>query len=249
MKDSRIVMGMPVTVEVVDIQTSMSDIDSVFDYFKYVNDVFSVHKHDSEISCINRGEITPQSWSADMKEIFALAEDTRRVTGGYFDALRPDGLYDPSGIVKGWAIERAKKLLQARGLKHFCIEAGGDIALSGSNSSGAKWIVGIRNPFKLETIMKTIYGTDCGVATSGNYLRGNHVYNPKTKKHASEEVVSVTVIGPNVYEADRFATAAYAMGREGISFIEKMNGFEGYMIDNKGIATFTSGFEQYTYIK
>ena len=55
-------------------------------------------------------------------------------------------------------------------------------------------------------------------------------------------------MGPNVLEADRFATAAFAMGREGIHFIESLKGFEGYAIDAKGIATMTSGFEVYTKI-
>ena len=57
--------------------------------------------------------------------------------------------------------------------------------------------------------------------------------------------VSVTVLGPNVYEADRFATAAFAMGSEGIHFIEGLSGFEGYLIDKSGIAALTSGFADY----
>jgi thiamine biosynthesis lipoprotein len=59
------------------------------------------------------------------------------------------------------------------------------------------------------------------------------------------DVLSLTVIGPNIYEADRFATAAFAMGEEGIRFIERLEGFEGYMIDRRGQATFTSGFTRY----
>ncbi len=55
----------------------------------------------------------------------------------------------------------------------------------------------------------------------------------------------MTVIGPDVYEADRFATAAFAMGRMGVAFVEGLDGFEGYMIDAQGIATYTSGFERY----
>ncbi len=57
--------------------------------------------------------------------------------------------------------------------------------------------------------------------------------------------MSLTVIGPNIYDADRFATAAFAMGRDGIYFIENLEGFEGYMIDKNGMATFTTGFEGY----
>jgi thiamine biosynthesis lipoprotein len=60
-----------------------------------------------------------------------------------------------------------------------------------------------------------------------------------------QDIVSLTVIGPNVYEADRFATAAFAMGKRGIYFIEQLPGFEGYMIDAAARATFTSGFERY----
>jgi len=46
------------------------------------------------------------------------------------------------------------------------------------------------------------------------------------------EIASISVIGPNVYEADRFATAAFAMGEKGIEFIEKQKKLEGYMIKN-----------------
>ena len=56
----------------------------------------------------------------------------------------------------------------------------------------------------------------------------------------------MTVIGPNVYEADRFATPAFAMGKKGIDFVENLPGLEGYMVDKDGIATMTSGFEKYT---
>lgn len=243
MKDSRAAMGMPITVEIADASASMADIDAVFAYFEHVNLVFSVHRPDSEISKINRGEIPYEQYSDEVKEVLARAEDTRRVTHGYFDALRPNKSYDPSGVVKGWAIQNAHDLLRKRGFKHFFVEAGGDIAVSGKNESGQKWSVGIRNPFKLDTTVKTLHLTDCGIATSGNYLRGNHIYDPKSGKETSGEIVSITVIGANVYEADRFATAAYAMGYKGIEFIESLQGFEGYMIDKRGVATFTSGFE------
>ena len=76
-------------------------------------------------------------------------------------------------------------------------------------------------------------------------MRGQHIYNPKKPDEKINDIVSLTVIGPNVYEADRFATAAFAMGKDGIYFIEKLPDFEGYMIDKDGIAKMTSGFEQY----
>jgi FAD:protein FMN transferase len=173
-----------------------------------------------------------------------LAEATRRAMGGYFDILY-DGVCDPSGIVKGWAIDRAAALLRARGLANFYIDAGGDIAVAGLHD-GAPWRVGIRNPFNRQQIVKALAVTDCGVATSGTAIRGQHIYNPLDPGAAIHDIVSLTVIGPNICDADRFATGAFAMGRAGIAFIEGLLGFEGYMIDAQGIATYTSGFERLT---
>lgn len=92
--------------------------------------------------------------------------------------------------------------------------------------------------------------SDRGVATSGTYARGRHIYNPvgdgsEGDDSTLDEILSITVIGPDVYDADCYATAAFAMGRSGIGFIESLEGFEGYMIDKNRQATFTSGFERY----
>ncbi len=237
-------MGMPVTVEIVDGSATPDLLDSVFGYFQYVDRKFSTYKDDSEISCINRGELELAAASEDMKTIFALADQTRDQTGGYFD-MRHAGAYDPSGVVKGWAIYNASRLLRGRGVHNFYIDAGGDIEMGGVNPEGQNWRVGIRNPFDPAQIVKVLCLTDCGVATSGTYIRGQHIYNPHDAADPLTEIVSMTVIGPNICEADRFATAAFAMGRRGIFFIEELPGFEGYMIDRDGRATLTSGFERY----
>jgi thiamine biosynthesis lipoprotein len=93
--------------------------------------------------------------------------------------------------------------------------------------------------------VKVLALTDRGIATSGTAIRGQHVYDPYNPNMPLLDIVSITIIGPNIYEADRFATAAFAMGKRGIQFIEKLAGFEGYMIDAHARATFTSGFERY----
>ncbi|HVU10254.1 MAG TPA: FAD:protein FMN transferase, partial [Phototrophicaceae bacterium] len=162
---------------------------------------------------------------------------------GYFD-IRHKGTMDPSGIVKGWAIYNAAELLRRQGYQNFYVDAGGDIEAVGKNAQGQDWRVGIRNPFNLHEIVKVLCVSNCGVATSGTYVRGQHIYNPKDETQMIEDVVSLTVIGPNIYEADRFATAAFAMGKDGIAFIERLQGFEGYQIDAAGIATLTSGFAE-----
>ena len=236
-------MGMPITIEVVDTTITQEDIDRVFAYFSSVDDTFSTYKATSEISRINRGELLTTEYSEEMKAILALSEQTKKDTHGYFD-IQLDNTYDPSGIVKGWAIQNAADMLQSQGFCNFYVDAGGDIQVMGYKD-GHKWRVGIRNPFNRHENVKVLALTDRGVATSGTAIRGQHIYDPYNPNMPLQDVVSITVIGPNIYEADRFTTAAFAMGKKGIQFIEKLPGFEGYMIDAQARATFTSGFERY----
>lgn len=244
-------MGMPVVVEINDKEATPKLFDEVFAYFTYVDEKFSTYKDTSEISAINRGEISPDAGSEDMRLVFALSEETKKFTNGYFDIVSRDGKYDPSGLVKGWAIFNAARLLKACGVKNFYVEAGGDIEVSGRNADGNPWRVGIENPLSdngaKKEIVKMVHLDNKGIATSGTYKRGLHIYDPVNRGVPLEcDVVSLTVIGPNIYEADRFATAGFAMGRAGIEFIERLSGFEGYQIDRSGIATMTSGFHAYT---
>src|SRR5258708_10776229 len=244
MKETRLLMGMPVTVEVVDPAVTQDVLDDIFAYFEYVDGKYSTYKANSEITRINKNKLSLRQASREMKAIFWLAERTRQETDGYFDIMR-NGIYDPSGIVKGWAIYNAAMILKRKGFSNFYVDAGGDIQVFGKNNEGWDWRVGIRNPFNMDEIVKVLAVSDCGVATSGTYVRGQHIYNPKDSEETIPEIVSLTVIGPNIYDADRFATAAFAMGRDGIIFIESLEGFEGYMIDKNGQATLTSGFEGY----
>lgn len=238
-------MGMPVTVELADDFATRDMLDKAFEYFIHVDEVFSTYKDTSEISAINRGEVKKEQFSPEMEEVFRLSEETKQKTEGYFDIQRPDGTYDPSGLVKGWAIYNAAELLAGLGCQNFYVDAGGDIEVRGRKSVAESWTFGIKNPFNQNEIVKAVHLEDKGIATSGNYIRGQHIYNPKTGENAIEDIVSLTVIGDNVYEADRFATAAFAMGEKGIEFIARQKGCEGYMISSSGIATMTRGFGVY----
>ncbi len=244
MQQTRLMMGMPITVNVVGSTVPATLFDQVFAYFNYVDLTFSTYKADSEISRINRGELSLERASEDVRTIFELADQTREETNGYFD-IRHNGGYDPLGLVKGWAIFNAAEIVRQEGYTDFYVEAGGDIQAIGKNDQGRPWRVGIRNPFNMQEIVKVLGLSNAGIATSGTYIRGAHIYNPKDPGDPLAEIVSLSVIGPDVYEADRFATAAFAMGRKGIYFIEKLTDFEGYMIDRNGQATFTSGFGRY----
>jgi thiamine biosynthesis lipoprotein len=245
MKETRILMGMPITIEILDENATKKDIEDIYEYFAYVDNTFSTYKEDSEMMKINRGEILPKEYSVDMQEIFKLSQKTKEETRGFFDIVRSDGTYEPAGIVKGWAIQHAAELIREKGFTNFYVDAGGDVQVGGKNREGGMWRVGIRNPFDRNVIVKVLCVKDCGVATSGTYIRGEHIYNPLKNHEAVNNIVSMSVIGPNIYEADRFATAAFAMGSVGINFIEDLLGFEGYMIDEKGMATYTSQFTSF----
>jgi len=281
-RETRLMMGMPVTVEVADAHATAGTLNLVFDYFQTVDDRFSTYKPASEISRINAGQLRLEDASDDMRLIFELAEQTRRETYGYFDIRRAGQVdqaatgghdirlhpafsgvdpaelgttgarlhpafsgVDPSGIVKGWAIREAANVLSRAGFHDYYVDAGGDIQVAGRSADGNPWRAGIRSPFDVHEIVKVVTLEDCGIATSGTYARGQHIYNPFAPGAALDEIVSLTVIGPDVYEADRFATAAFAMGRAGIYFIETLDGFEAYQIDSKGFATMTTGFKRY----
>ena len=245
MRETRTIMGMPISLAVSDDCVRRQDLEAVFAEFSAVDAQFSPFKEDSEVSRFNRGEIAEKDFTPRMREVLAWCEKTKRETGGYFDISRPDGTIDSCGVVKGWAIRNAALLLAEMGFSNFCVAAGGDIQCRGVNDLGADWTVGIRNPFVRDEIVKVLRPKGHGVATSGNYIRGAHIYNPHTGRYGSDNIVSLTVIGPDVLEADRYATAAFAMGRGGIHFIEHTPGLEGYEIDCAGTARMTAGLKAY----
>ena len=204
MKQIRLIMGMPVTVKIAknEERKTKKDLEKVFEYFRYVDEEYSPFKESSQVVKLNRGEKV----SAEMEEILHLAENLKNETGGYFDVKRPDGKIDPSGIVKGWAIKNAADILRGLGYKRFYVDAGGYAEIVGKD-----WKCGIRNPFNVSEIVKVLKLSDCGIATSGTYERGQHIYDPVGAKNQIDDIVSLTVIGPDVFEADKFSTPAFAM--------------------------------------
>jgi thiamine biosynthesis lipoprotein len=239
MKQTEFIMGMPVTVMSDDPDAG----EEIFDYFRTVDQRYSPFIESSDVEKINRGELAPPERSRELQSILDIADQTKHESDGYFDVWH-NGVFDPSGIVKGWAIQRAAKLL-GKTTNNFYIEAGGDIQVSGHSQAGKPWRVGVRNPFNRSEIIATVELDGGGaIATSGTAIRGQHIYNPHDDAPI-EDIVSITVVGPKIIDADRFATAAFAMGRAGINFIEKLPDYEGYLVDKTGIATMTRGWQNY----
>jgi thiamine biosynthesis lipoprotein len=235
------IMGMPIVVDVRDADDA-ADLEPLFDWFRLVDRIFSTYRADSEISRLNRGELSLAEAQPDVREVLARCEELRVETGGFFDVrARSDELVDPSGLVKGWSVDRAAAIADGLGWRNYAINAGGDIRLRGGALPGAEWRVGIQHPLDRTQIVAVVAGRALAVATSGAYLRGEHVFDPHTHR-PPEGVLSVTITGPDLATADAYATAAFAMGTDGPSWTARLRGYEGMTLLADGRSLRTPGF-------
>jgi thiamine biosynthesis lipoprotein len=231
------VMGMPISLDLAD-DLPLDELerlaDLCFDWLREVDARFSTYKLDSEISRLARGELRAEECSPDVTLVLERCADMWRSTDGYFDAYATGSL-DPSGLVKGWAVQVASERLTAAGSASHCLNAGGDIMLRGGPRPGEPWRVGIRHPFQPMSVAWVLAITDGAVATSGTYERGPHVINPRTGQPA-RELCSVTLVGPDLVIADAYATAALAMGEPGIDWLAAVVGYESAVVTEDGRA-------------
>jgi len=241
-------MGMPVIVEVCDIGFDETVLDHLFAWLRFVDETFSTYRQDSDISRLNRGELVFADAHAGVQSVLRRCESLRRSTRGYFDVAAPmaglGGGVDPSGFVKGWAIEGAGRLLRRAGAKRWCVNAGGDICLSGAPHGCDCWRVGIQHPVE-RLAVAAVLGLRAGaVATSGTYERGEHILDPHTGL-APEGVLSVTIVGQDLAVADAYATAAFAMGRAGAKWAATLPGHGAIVIFDDDTISYSAGVETY----
>lgn len=234
-------MGMPVTIDVRQDMCDARFLDTAFEEFRLLDRIFSPYRADSAISRINRGELDILEAGVEVGRAIEIARLYEQATDGYFSVWL-NGRLDPSGVVKSWAIDRACSILERAGARSYFVDAGGDVRARGGNGSGRPWRIGIRHPVKRDLIVGVVTGMDVAVATSGTYEKGLHVLNPHTGLPA-DELVSVTVVGADILEADVYATAALAMGTRGLDFMERIPGYEAYVIGSDLLAGRTSGLD------
>lgn len=236
------VMGMPVLLDVRDGDPSREAIDRVWQWLRWVDATFSTFNEDSEISRLDRGELALDEAHPEVRGILAWCERLRDETYGFFDVRAAGGGLDPSGLVKGWAVDRAAEILAEAGFVDFALDAGGDIVLLGRPTPEPRWRVGIQHPYVVDKIAAVVEGTGLAVATSGEYQRGRHVFDPHTHAPPSG-VLSVTVTGPDLATADAYATAAFAMGAEGPAWTASLpSGFDAMTITDDDRVLSTAGF-------
>ena len=204
-----------------------------------VDHMFSTYRPDSEVSRLGRGELTLVDSSAEVRDVSDLCAAATTLTGGLFQAVRPDGRWDPSGLVKGWAAERAMRLLTQVAGVDWCLNAGGDVAVW--SPSGQHFTVGIQDPRDAQRIAAAVRVGAGGLATSGRAARGDHVYDPRSGL-AAVASASVTVVGPSLEQADVLATAAFVAGDGALAFVAGIEGYQALHIAVDGAVTTTTGW-------
>jgi FAD:protein FMN transferase len=207
-----------------------------------VDDVFSTYRHDSQVSRLGRGELRLVDCDGDVEEVLELCAQVGRETDGYFSSTY-GGRLDPTGLVKGWAIQRASELLRSAGSAHHLVNGGGDIQAVGGSAPGVPWQIGIAHPLERGAIASVVHLTDGAVATSGIAERGAHVIDPFTGQPAIA-LASVTLVGSDLIRTDAYATAAIAMGDRAHRWLEACAGYEAFAVAADGFGWCTSGYSR-----
>lgn len=243
------VMGTTVSIDIEPPLVADGILDEVFEQLHDVDARFSTYRPDSEVSRLARGELREDDASLDLRHVLAACDHLAVTTGGAFDPRhhRADGRLDPSGFVKGWAIEEAAWLIDSAGGRNYWINAGGDIVARGQAAPGRPWRVGIRHPDQADRVAAVLAVSDRAVATSGSYERGEHIADPRTGG-APSGLLSVTVVGPGLAFTDAYATAVFVMGLDGLGWLAthpEGSAYAAYAITDDGRAVWTEGMERY----
>jgi thiamine biosynthesis lipoprotein len=201
----------------------------------WADDVFSLWRDDTPLARLARGEITVDDCPPAVGEVFAECERYREITDGAFDARRPDGVLDPSGIVKTWAVDRAAWRLESLGAAGWLVGASGDVLVSGFAPGMVPWAVGIADPRDADDpqggptldVVALGGGIDArfrAMATSGTAQHGEHIWNPATGLRESA-FLQASVMGTDLVECDAWATAIVAGGAD-VAIAAQRHGLE-----------------------
>jgi len=223
--------------------------------------LFSTWDPDSPASRFRRGETALGQMPPEFTEVLQECRAAKQASGGWFDPWAIPGGFDPTGLVKGWATERALAELRSAGLAGALINGGGDVAVFGSPADGQRWRVGIRHPWRADALacvievgqgpvteergLESVGGSppragSAAVATSGPYERGAHLIDPATGQPASR-AASATVTGPSLALADALATGVAVGGDEALAVVAGLDGYAAYLIRPDGSETDTGG--------
>lgn len=246
------IMGLPISVHVRGPKARGPEVagavTELFTALRADDERFSTWKPASPVSRIRRGEMSLEDADPRILEVAALCEEATRRTGGAFSAWLPgpDGepAFDPSGLVKGWAVEQAFDALVERldrlgaaegfGAHDVLVSAGGDVAVQCARTDTPDWRIGIEDPRDRRRILLSVPLRRGAVATSGTAARGQHILDPTTGRPPAG-LLSATVIGPRLTWADVYATAAFVRGRDAATWIATIADHAAVLVDLEGI--------------
>ena len=251
------VMGTMVSFDVPAAARRDGSLDDAIRWLHWVDRVFSPYRPDSDATLLAEGLLTVEACAPQMAEVIEACAFFHELSGGFFTSS-PWGRFDPSGYVKGWAIERAAGILTTAGSASHLVNGGGDVqcvggrpdaAAGGGTSTGdtgpgpaSPWRIGIADPHRPGRLALVVAAVDCAVATSGTAERGAHIVDPRTGRPAAG-LASLTVTGSSLALADACATAAFAMGPAlARDWLASLGGCEAYEITETGETWKTAGF-------
>ncbi len=243
------IMGMPISLHVRGPAARGAGVAAaaalVFAELREVDALFSTYRPDSQVSRIDAGTLALSDAHALVQEVCELAVLARARTGGLFDVHLPIGerrVFDPSGLVKGWAVERASRHLGRLQGHDFCLNAGGDATVGCWDAAARPWRVGVQDPRTCDALLAVVERRDGAVATSGTAARGEHLVDPRDGSRPAA-LLSVTVVGPSLTWADVLATAAFVRGTDAAQWLRGQVGYEALVVHADGRAERTPGLQ------
>lgn len=205
-------------------------LDTAEAWLHHVDVTFSTYRPHSVVSRLARGEITADACPPEVTEVLDLCARAEERTGGWFSP-HYSGRLDPTGLVKGWAVEHTARLLLAGGARDACVVGGGDVQLF-----GGPWRVGVADPLRPDRLVAVVAHQEgpLAIATSGPAERGCHIVDPHTGAPVSDGLASLTVLSAHLADADAWATAAYAMGAGARSWLARQPGVRALAVRPDG---------------
>jgi FAD:protein FMN transferase len=196
---------------------------------------FTTFEPGSEWMRFARGELDFDEAHPDIRHVHVQSQELTQATSGDFSLTAdPHRLPDPAAYVKGWAIQHASERALAAGVESVLINGGGDVAAS---HRAPPWRIGIQDPHRPDGLIAIVEVHRGGVATSGCYERGAHVFDPSTGRPA-HGLASATVVGPDLGLADAYSTALLASGERGLSWFGDLPGYGAYLVrDDRSTVT------------
>ena len=236
-------MNMPFTIAFVrvdfdemlldELNQVVNDIDK---YLKNVEEKFSPFLPDSLVSRhTDLGEeLQDTFFDLEYQEVYSRSIIAKKETQGLFDPFY-DGKYNPTGFVKGWAIENAfmkyiKPLIDNNIIEAGAINGAGDIQVGTRLDSDFSWEIGIENPENKEKIIAKYSIKNGAVATSGLSKKGQHI-----KSDNDINYVQVTVVGTYLSDVDVLATAGVVSDEKIWSEIVESKLLTGILLTKEGI--------------